>query len=41
MRIVSHDKDLYQLIDDGIVVLFDSVKKEEIDESENAKQNLG
>lgn len=32
VRIVSHDKDLYQLIDDGIVVLFDSVKKEEIDE---------
>lgn len=33
VRIVSHDKDLYQLIDDGIVVLYDSVKKEEIDEN--------
>lgn len=33
VRIVSHDKDLYQLIDDGIVVLYDSVKKVEIDEN--------
>lgn len=33
VRIVSHDKDLYQLIDDGIVVLYDSVKKSEIDEA--------
>ena len=32
VRIVSHDKDLYQLIDDGIVVLYDSVKKIEINE---------
>ncbi len=33
VRIVSHDKDLYQLIDDGIVVLHDSVKKVDIDEA--------
>ncbi|MDD5359733.1 MAG: DNA polymerase I [Sulfurovaceae bacterium] len=33
VRIVSHDKDLYQLIDDGVVVLYDSVKKCEIDEA--------
>ena len=32
VRIVSHDKDLYQLIDDGKVVLFDPIKKIEIDE---------
>jgi len=32
VRIVSHDKDLYQLIDDGIVVMYDSVKKREVDE---------
>jgi DNA polymerase-1 len=32
VRIVSHDKDLYQLIDDGVVVMYDSVKKKEIDE---------
>jgi DNA polymerase-1 len=32
VRIVSHDKDLYQLIDDGRVVLFDPMKKTEIDE---------
>jgi len=31
VRIVSHDKDLYQLIDDGSVVMYDSVKKREID----------
>ncbi len=30
VKIVSHDKDLYQLIDDGVVVLYDSVKKAEI-----------
>ncbi len=30
--IVSHDKDLYQLIDDSRVVLFDPMKKIEIDE---------
>ncbi|MDD5405938.1 MAG: DNA polymerase I [Sulfurovaceae bacterium] len=33
VRIISHDKDLYQLIDDGIVVLHDSVKKIDIDEA--------
>jgi len=33
VRIISHDKDLYQLIDDGIVVLHDSVKKVDIDEA--------
>jgi DNA polymerase-1 len=32
VRIVSHDKDLYQMIDDGQVVMYDSVKKREIDE---------
>jgi len=32
VRIVSHDKDLYQMIDDGIVVMYDSVKKQEVDE---------
>ena len=32
VRIVSHDKDLYQLIDDRNVVLFDPIKKVEIDE---------
>jgi len=32
VRIVSHDKDLYQLIDDGIVVMYDSVKRKEVDE---------
>jgi DNA polymerase-1 len=31
VRIVSHDKDLYQLIEDGTVVIFDPLKKEEID----------
>ncbi len=32
VRIVSHDKDLYQLIDDETVVMFDSVKRKEVDE---------
>jgi len=32
VRIVSHDKDLYQLIDDGMVVMYDSVKRKEVDE---------
>jgi len=31
VRIVSHDKDLYQLIDDGKVVIYDPIKKQEID----------
>ncbi|SFV61167.1 DNA polymerase I [hydrothermal vent metagenome] len=30
--IVSHDKDLYQLIDDGEVVIYDAVKHQEVDE---------
>ena len=32
VRIVSHDKDLYQLIDDSMVTLFDPMKKIDIDE---------
>jgi len=32
VRIVSHDKDLYQLIDDAQVVMYDSVKRQEVDE---------
>lgn len=32
VRIVSHDKDLYQLIDDGRVVMYDAIKKQEVDE---------
>lgn len=31
IQIISHDKDLYQLIDDGIVYLFDPQKKIKID----------
>lgn len=31
VRIVTHDKDLYQLIDDGRVVIYDPMKKIEID----------
>ena len=31
VRIVSHDKDLYQLIEDGIVTIYDPMKKIEID----------
>ncbi len=31
VRIVSHDKDLYQLIEDDKVVIFDPIKKQEID----------
>lgn len=27
VRVVSHDKDLYQLIDDGNIVLYDAIKK--------------
>ncbi|WP_187648146.1 DNA polymerase I [Nitrosophilus labii] len=38
VRIVSHDKDLYQLIDDGNVVLYDPIKKEEIDEERAVKK---
>ena len=32
VRIVSHDKDLYQLIDDDIVTLYDPIKKIDINE---------
>jgi len=32
VRIVSHDKDLYQLIDDAKVTIFDPMKKVDIDE---------
>lgn len=32
VRIVSHDKDLYQLIDDGRVVVVDAIKKQIMDE---------
>lgn len=32
VRIVSHDKDLYQLIDDGMIYLFDPIKKVVINE---------
>ncbi len=32
VNIVSHDKDLYQLIDDSKVLIFDPIKKKEIDE---------
>ena len=31
VRIVSHDKDLYQLIEDGKVTIYDPIKKQEID----------
>ncbi len=40
IQIVSHDKDLYQLIDDKKVVLYNPVKKEEIDETK-AKKKFG
>jgi len=32
VKIVSHDKDMYQLIDDKKIVIFDPIKKKEIDE---------
>ncbi len=40
VRIVSHDKDLYQLVDDGRVILFDPMKKVEMDE-EGVYQKYG
>ncbi len=40
VRIVTHDKDLYQLIDDGRVVVFDPIKKIEIDE-QKCKEKFG
>ena len=33
VKIVSHDKDMYQLIDDKKIVIFDPIKKKEIDET--------
>ena len=32
LRIVSHDKDLYQLIEDGVIMIHDPMKKLDIDE---------
>ncbi|NKQ41179.1 MAG: DNA polymerase I [Sulfurovum sp.] len=32
VKIVSYDKDLYQFIDDGVIVMYDPVNKKEIDE---------
>nr|WP_321265820.1 DNA polymerase I [uncultured Sulfurimonas sp.] len=32
VRVVSHDKDLYQLIDDGKVVVVDAIKRKSMDE---------
>ncbi len=40
VKIVSHDKDLYQLIDDDIVVLYDPMKKVEINE-EKCREKFG
>ncbi len=40
VRIVSHDKDMYQLIDDDKVVIFDPVKEIEINE-EKCKEKFG
>ncbi len=40
VRIVTHDKDLYQLIDDGRVVIYDPMKKIEID-SEKCFEKFG
>ena len=34
VRIVSHDKDLYQMIENGHVVMYDSLKRKEITEQE-------
>ena len=40
VKVVSHDKDLYQLIDDKQIVLYDPMKKVEIDESK-CKEKFG
>ncbi len=32
VRVVSHDKDLYQLIDDGKTIIVDAIKKKSVDE---------
>ncbi|NOQ29885.1 MAG: DNA polymerase I [Helicobacteraceae bacterium] len=34
VRVISHDKDLYQLIDDGKVVVVDAIKRKEMNEEE-------
>jgi len=34
VKIVSHDKDLYQMIEDGKVVMYDSIKRKEITQKE-------
>ncbi len=33
VRIVSHDKDLYQMIDDGKIIVVDAIKRKSIDEA--------
>jgi len=33
VRVVSHDKDLYQLIEDGKIIVVDAIKKKSMDES--------
>ena len=33
VRIISHDKDLYQMIDDGKIVVVDAIKRKEVDEA--------
>ncbi len=33
VKVISHDKDMYQLIDDKKIVIFDPLKKKEIDEN--------
>ncbi|WP_024787060.1 MULTISPECIES: DNA polymerase I [unclassified Lebetimonas] len=38
VKIVSHDKDMYQLIDDDKIVIFDPIKKTEINEVECFKK---
>ncbi len=38
VKVVSHDKDLYQLIDDSRVVLVDAIKKRDINEDECIKK---
>ncbi len=38
VRIVSHDKDLYQMIEDGRVVMYDSIGKKEITEEDCFKK---
>ena len=32
VRVISHDKDLYQLIDDGKIVIVDAIKRKNVDE---------